>query len=191
MTRKISLLLFAAVLAMAVAPLASAQSTEPVEVLYHWGAIHKGPGQSPVFTFTVPDAPDAPASLPVEFQLTDKNGKVLFSDTFTALKGQVVSVAVVVAPELRFAQGTIEADVRAVIDPGMRTLVPSFRVLFPAGQVAPLDQLIPTLQVMDIFTGRVQVFSNTPRAVPARKPGRELAPSTWGSWSCLTESASR
>jgi len=164
------MLLFVAALALAVAPLASAQSTDPVEVTYHWGAIHKGPGQSPVFTFVVPDSPDAPASLPVEFQLTSKNGNVLYSNTLTAFKGQAVTVAVVTAPELRYAKSTIEADIYAVVDPNNRTLVPAVHVFLPAVQSSALDQLLPAVQVIDVVTGRVQFFSNTPRATVPDAP---------------------
>ncbi|MGH9813900.1 MAG: hypothetical protein ACRD4T_12275, partial [Candidatus Acidiferrales bacterium] len=146
MTGKIHLL-FVAVLALAVAPLASAQSTEPVEVTYHWGAIHKGPGQALAINFSVPDSADRPAPLPVEFQLTDKNGRVLYSNTIALPAVQSFAMAFVAPSEIKFAKANIEADIYALIDPNVRTLVPSFRVQFPAGTSLPAVQFTATLEV--------------------------------------------
>ena len=154
--------LFAVALILAVVPMASAQTTAPTEVMFHWGAIHKGVGQALVLNFELTDHFGGALTLPVEFHLEDKDGNVIYTDTVMVSSGRTVSAVFVVGPDIRIARSTIQGDIYAVVGPDVRLLSPCVKVVFPPGPSAPVDQLSATLEVVDVLTGRVQVFANNP-----------------------------
>lgn len=75
MCKRIRMLLVAFALALVAAPQTSAQTTEPTDVMFHWGAIHKGPGQVVVLNLELSDHTGSALTVPVEFQLEVKEGK--------------------------------------------------------------------------------------------------------------------
>lgn len=162
MGKKILMLVGAFALALVAAPQASAQTTEPTEVMFHWGPIHKGPGQAVVLNLELTDHTGSDLTVPVEFRLEDKNGDVISSNNITLSSGHAGSIVFAVGPEIRFARSTIEADIYAAIGPDIRLLLPCIKVLLPPGPSSPVDSMTATLEVMDVFTGRVQVFANDP-----------------------------
>ncbi len=170
MTKKILMLLFAFALVLVAAPRGSAQTTVPTEVMYHWGAIHKGPGQAVVLNFQLTDHIGSPITVPVEFRLEDKAGNVVYDNTVMVSSGRTFSIAFVVGPEYRVAQTTIQADIFAVIGPDVRTLSPCLKLDVPPGPGSPLDLPTPTLEVMDVLTGRVLEFANNPHTIIAAMP---------------------
>ncbi len=165
MTKKILMLLFAFALVLVAAPRGSAQTTAPTEVMYHWGAIHKGPGQAVVLNFQLTDHIGSPITVPVEFRLEDKAGNVVYDNTVTVSSGHTFSIVFAVGPEFRIAQTTIQADIFAVIGPDVRLIQPCIKVDVPPGPTSPIDLPTPTLEVMDVLTGRVQTFAPDPHIV--------------------------
>src|SRR6266699_1734357 len=113
MTKKILMLLFAFALVLVAAPRGSAQTTAPTEVMYHWCAIHKGPGQAVVLNFQLTDHIGSPITVPVE----------------------------------------------------IRPIQPCIKLDVPPGPGSPLDLPTPTLEVMDVLTGRVLEFANNPHTI--------------------------
>jgi hypothetical protein len=162
MSKKILMLLFVFALALVAAPQASAQTTEPTEVMFHWGPIHKGPGQAVVLNLELSDHPGSALSVPVEFRLEDKGGNVIYSYDITLSSGRAVSIVFAIGPEIRMARSTIQADIYAAIAPDIRLIQPCIKVLLPPGPTSPVDSMTATMEVMDVFTGRVQVFGNNP-----------------------------
>ena len=159
MTKKIVMLLAAAALALTAIPRASAQTTAPTEVMYHWGAIHKGVGQAIVLNFELTDHfGDPELTLPVEFRLEDKAGNVVYDNTFTVSAGHTFTAVFAIGPDIRIARSTIQGDIYGAIAPDVRLLAPCIRVTFPPGPSSPVDQIFTTLEVVDVLTGRVQVF---------------------------------
>lgn len=150
--------LVAATLVLAAAPRASAQTTEPTEAMFHWGAIHKAPGQVLVLNFQLTDHFGEALTVPVEFHLDDKDGNVIYTNTLLVSSGRTFSTVFAVAPELRVARSTVQGDIYALIDPNVRLLAPCIKVVFPPGPTAPVDQMFATLEVMDVLTGRVINF---------------------------------
>ena len=57
---------------------ASAQTTAPEEVMFHWGRVHLGTGQALVLNLELTDHFGGPLTLPVELQLEDKDGNVIY-----------------------------------------------------------------------------------------------------------------
>ncbi|PYT53683.1 MAG: hypothetical protein DMG43_08350 [Acidobacteria bacterium] len=165
MTKKILMLLFAFALVLVAAPRGSAQTTAPTEVMYHWGAIHKGPWQAVVLNFQLTDHIGSPITVPVEFRLEDNAGNVVYDNTVMVSSGRTFSIAFVVGPEYRVAQTTIQADIFAAIGPEIRTLAPCLKVVYPPGPGSPLDLPTPTLEVMNALTGQVQTFAADPHVV--------------------------
>ena len=170
-------ILFAAALALAVVPYASAQTITPATVDFSWGALHLSSGQAVVVNFLLNDHGPALA-LPVEFELDDKNGNTLFRQTVMVPAGRVVSLAIALGDKNTAAllPAVIPSDLYAIIDPNERktidpnihTVTPCVKVALPAGPIQPvLDRLTPTLEVMDISTGRGVSFANNPHAIIA------------------------
>jgi len=170
MTKKILMLLFALALVLVAAPRGSAQTTAPTEVMYHWGAIHKGPWQAVVLSFQLTDHIGSPITVPVEFRLEDKAGNVVYDNTVMVSSGRTFSIAFAIGPEIRVAQTTIQADIYAVIGPEIRTLSPCLKLDVPPGPTSPLDLPTPTLEVMDVLTGRVLEFANNPHTIIVAMP---------------------
>lgn len=154
--------LFAVAMLLAAAPLASAQTTEPTEVMFHWGAIHKGVGQALVLNLELTDHFGEALTVPAEFHLEDKDGNVVNTNTVLVSSGRTFSAVFAVGPEIRVARSTIQGDIYAIIGPEYRLLIPCIKVIFPPGPNTPVAQMFATLEVMDVVTGRVQVFANTP-----------------------------
>ncbi len=161
MTRRISLLLLTFVLALVAAPYAAAQTTQPVDVMYHWGPLHKGPGQAIVLNLSLTDHFGDPSlTVPVELLLEDNAGNVIYSNNVTLSAGRTFTAVFAVAPEVRIARSTIQGDIYATIDPNVRLLQPCIKVTYPPGPGAPADQFFATLEVMDVLTGRTQILAD-------------------------------
>ena len=154
--------LFAVALLCAAAPRASAQTTEPTEVMFHWGPIHRGLGQALVLNFELTDHFGDALTVPVEFHLEDKDGNVIYRNTVMVSSGRTFSTVFIVGPDVRVARSTIQGDIYAAIGPDVRLLLPCIKVDLPPGPNSPVDQMFATLEVMDVLTGRVQVFANDP-----------------------------
>jgi hypothetical protein len=165
MSTKIRTLLWAAALTLATAPWAAAQTTTPTEVMFHWGAMHVGPGQALAINLELTDHFGDPVTVPVELQLEDKNGNVISRNAITISEGHAISFAV--GPDIRALRSTIPADVYAAIGPDVRMIQPCLRLLWPPGPGSPVDRLTPTLEVMDVQTGRVTSLANNPHAIIA------------------------
>jgi len=164
-SKKILLSLLATVLTLAAAPYASAQTTQPTELMFHWGAIHRAPGQALALNLALSDHFGTFTDLPVEFQLEDRNGNVIYSNRTTISSGRAIIAVFVVGPEVRIARSTIEGDIYGVIGPEYRLLQPCIKVLLPPGPSSPVDSLTATLEVLDVLTGRVQTFAADPHIV--------------------------
>jgi hypothetical protein len=167
-TRKILVGTVAGALLGLTAPQAtSAQATTPPPpapyVMVNWGAIHLTPGQAVVLNLALGDE-GGEMKLPVQVELEDKNGNVVYRNTFTIATGHTISL--VVGPEIRTGpdiRTVIDADIYAIIGPEVRTIIPCLKVAWPPGPTQPiLDQLTPTLEVLDALTGRVEAFGNHP-----------------------------
>jgi hypothetical protein len=170
MRRTMLTLAFVFALVLVAAPMASAQSTAPTEVMFHWGPIHKAPGQALVLNLELTDHFGEALTVPAEFRLEDKNGNAIQSRNITLSSGGAVSAVFAVGPEIRIARSTIEGDIYAAIGPDIRLLLPCIKVLLPPGPSSPADRLTATLEVMDVLTGRVQVFANSPRITETPLP---------------------
>src|SRR6266545_7482551 len=125
--------LFAVALLVAAAPRASAQTTEPTEVMFHWGAIHKAVGQALVLNFELSDHFGEALTVPVEFHLEDKDGNVIYTNTVMVSSGHMFSTVFVIGPEIRVARSTVQGDIYAAIGPEFRLLSPCVKVVFPPG----------------------------------------------------------
>ncbi len=162
-------MLFAAALALAAVPYASAQIIAPATVEFSWGAMHLSSGQAVMINFTLDD--DGPAlTLPVEFSLSDKNGNLLFQRTLNVTSGRAVTLAVAFdeRDNRTLVPAVFPSDLYALIDPNFRTVTPCVKVTLPAGPYQPvLDRMTPTLELMDISTGRGVSFANNPHAIIA------------------------
>jgi hypothetical protein len=153
----------AAVLVLATAPWASAQTTAPGEVMFHWGRVHLGTGQALVLNFELTDHFGGPLTLPVELQLEDKDGNVIYRSSIEVSDGHAVSFAI--GPDFRTLRSTIQADIYAVMAPDIRLLAPCLKVIFPPEPNAPVDRMTPTLEVMDVVTGRLVTLANNPHMI--------------------------
>lgn len=163
MTKTFRILMCAAVLAVAVASRASAQTIDAGEVMFHWGPIHMAPGQALSLNFELTDHFGDPLTVPVELHVEDKNGAAIVSRTLTMSDGRAISF--VIGPDIRAARATIPGDVYAAIGPEFRLLLPCIRVGFPAGMPPPVDRVTVTLEVMDVATGRIVSVVNNPHAI--------------------------
>lgn len=155
MFRKVVLV---AALVLAAVPRASAQTIEATEVMFHWGVIHKAPGQALAINFQLTDHVGEALTAEVEFRLDDKDGNVIHTNTVLVSSGRAFSIVSAVAPEIRIARSTIQGDIYAFVDPNDRRLAPFIKVTFPPGSTAPVDQMFATLEVIDVLTGRVIEF---------------------------------
>jgi hypothetical protein len=153
----------ATLLVLATATWASAQTTAPEEVMFHWGRVHLGTGQALVLNLELTDHFGGPLTLPVELQLEDKDGNVIYRSSIELSDGHAVSFAV--APESRTLRSMIQADIYAVIAPDIRLLAPCLKVIFPPGPSATIDRMTPTLEVMDVATGRLVTLANNPHMI--------------------------
>ena len=163
MIKRLRLLTLAAALLLAAAPWASAQTTAPGEVMFHWGRVHVGTGQALVLNFELTDHFGGPLTLPVELQLEDKNGNVIYRNSIEVSDGHAVSFAV--GPDIRTLRSSIAADVYAAIGSEIRMLQPCIKVIFPPGPSATIDRMTPTLEVMDVVTGRLVTLANNPHMI--------------------------
>ena len=94
-TRKILFATVAGALLGLTAPQAtSAQTTTPPApyVMVNWGAVHVTPGQVVVLNLTLGDE-GGEMKLPVQVELEDKNGNVVYRNTFTIVTGHTISLA--------------------------------------------------------------------------------------------------
>lgn len=155
----------AALVALSATQSVFAQSTAPTPVMFEWGALHPRLGQAISLNFALNDEGE-PLTLPVEFKITDQSGKVLYQNTVMVSSGQAISF--VVGPEVRGVPDirSIPADIYLAVGPDIRTLQPCLKVLFPPGPSGPfLDRVTPTLEVLDVVTGRLMNFSNNPHMI--------------------------
>jgi hypothetical protein len=163
MIKRLRLLTFAAALVLATAPWASAQTTAPGEVMFHWGRVHLGTGQALVLNFELTDHFGGPLTLPVELQLEDKDGNVIYRNSIEVSDGHAVSFAV--GPDARTLRSTIAADVYAITGPDVRMIQPCIKVIYPPGPSVPVDRMTLTLEVMDVVTGRLVTLANNPHMI--------------------------
>ena len=77
----------ATLLVLATATWASAQTTAPEEVMFHWGRVHLGTGQALVLNLELTDHFGGPLTLPVELQLEDKDGNVIYRSSIELSDG--------------------------------------------------------------------------------------------------------
>jgi hypothetical protein len=165
MTKRILMLLFAAVLVLAALPCASAQTTAPTEVMFHWGTIHRVTGEAMAINFELSDHFGLTAPAAVELRLEDKDGNLVYDNSITVTPGHAVSWVIAVGPDVRIASKTIAGDIYGVVGPDIRTLQPCLKVTWPPGPTSPVDSMTPTLEVMDVLTGRVLDFANNPHTI--------------------------
>jgi len=163
MIKNLRLMTLAAALLLATAPWASAQTTAPGEAMFHWGRVHVGTGQALVLNFELTDHFGGPLTLPVELQLEDKDGNVIYRNSIEVSDGHAVSFAV--AQDSRTLRGTIAADIYAAVGPEIRMIQPCIKVIFPPGPSAPVDRMTLTLEVMDVVTGRLVTLANNPHMI--------------------------
>jgi hypothetical protein len=153
----------AALVALAAPPSVSAQSTAPTPVMFEWGALHPRLGQAISLNFALSDEG---GPLTLEIEITDQSGKVLYQNTVMVSSGQAISF--VVGPEVRGLPDirNIPADIYLAVGPDIRTIQPCLKVLLPPGPSGPLlDRVTPTLEVLDVTTGRLMNFSNNPHMI--------------------------
>jgi hypothetical protein len=177
MLKKVRTALFAAFVILTVAPCVSAQtltgpSTEtppgpsaPAEVMFHWGPLHLAPGQALVINFELTDHFGDPLTLPVEFQLEDRSGALVYRYALDVSSGSAVSFAAAVSPEYKTLRSTLPADIYAAVGPDIRLLAPCLKVLFPPGPGVPVDRMTLTLEVVDVQTGRTVSVLNNPHTI--------------------------
>jgi len=165
MTKRLPMLLSAAVLALAALPLASAQTIAPTEVMFHWGPIHRVTGQALAINFELSDHFGSTGTLPVELHLEDSAGNVIYDNTIMVTPGQAVSWVITVGPDIRTASKTIAGDIYGAIEPTIRLIQPCLKVIYPPGPSSPLDSTTQTLEVMDVASGRVLTFTNNPHTI--------------------------
>jgi hypothetical protein len=159
MIRTIQMILFTFVLALMAAPYAAAQTTESVDVMYHWGPLHKGTGQAVVLNLSLTDHFGDPAlTVPAEIVVEDNAGNVLFSQKVTLGTDRAIIAVLTTGPEMRTARSTIQGDIYAAVGPEYRLLAPCIKVTFPSGRGR--EQFFATLEVMDVLTGRTQIFAD-------------------------------
>jgi hypothetical protein len=164
MIRNFRMLLMAATLIVAAAPGASAQTTTFTEVMFHWGAVHIAPGQALALNLELTDHFGEPLTLPVELQLEDKDGNVIYKQDVTISSGHAISFVLVIGPEVRTARSTIQGDIYGAVAPEVRLLQPCIKVILPPGP-GTVDRMTPTLEVMDVVTGRVLDIVNNPHTI--------------------------
>jgi hypothetical protein len=154
--------LCAATLALAAVSVASAQVDPGASIQYNWGAAHTNSGQATLLNFSVSNA-SGPLTVSVQLELHDQNGNMLYRNSILVSSGHSVTFAI--GPTIR----TIPADIYALIGPEVRTIQPSIKVSWPpgpTGTMPPPEQLLtPTLEVMDVVTGRVVAMANNPHAI--------------------------
>jgi hypothetical protein len=99
----------------------------------------------------------------VQFELQDQNGNTLYRNSVMVSSGHSVTLAI--GPTIR----TIPADIYAAIGPEVRTIQPCLKVSYPpgpTGSMPPPERLLtPTLEVMDVVTGRVVAMASNPHAI--------------------------
>ncbi len=153
----------AAALMLAVASPVAAQTTAPGEVMFHWGPLHLGPGQALAINFELTDHIGGPLTLPVELQIEDKNGNVVYRNAIDVSDGHAISFAI--GPDVRTLRSVLPADVYAIVGPDVRPLHPCIKVIYPPGPGTPVDRMTLTLEVIDVLTGRVVGLANNPHAI--------------------------
>jgi hypothetical protein len=161
--KTLRLMTLAAAIVMTTAPWVSAQTTSPTEVMFHWGRVHLGTGQALVLNFELTDHFGGPLTLPVELQLEDKDGNVIYRNSIEVSDGHAVSF--VVGPEYRALRSTIQGDIYAIIGPEVRTIQPCIKVIYPPGPSGTFERMTPTMEVMDVLTGRLLDFANNPHMI--------------------------
>jgi hypothetical protein len=166
MLKKVRTALFTAFVIVAAAPWASAQTTaETTEVMFHWGPLHLTSGQALVVNFELTDHFGDALTLPVEFELEDRGGVLVYRSALEVSSGRAVSFATAVGPEYRTLRSTLPADLYAVIGPEIRLLIPCVKVLVPPGPSVPVDRMTLTLEVVDVQTGRTVSVMNNPHTI--------------------------
>jgi hypothetical protein len=163
MSKRIGFVSFVIAVMASLAPVASAQTTAPGEVMFHWGPLHVGPGQALAINFELTDHFGGPLTLPVELQIEDKSGNPLFRNAISVDDGHAISFAV--GPEFRTLRAVIAADVYAVVGPEIRLIQPCIKVIYPPGPSAPVDRMTLTLEVIDIVSGGVVSVANNPHMI--------------------------
>ena len=155
----------AALVALSATQSVSAQTTAPTQVMFEWGALHPRLGQAISLNFALSDQ-GGPLTLPVELEITDQGGKVLYKNTVMVSSGQAISF--VIGPEIRGVPDirSIPADIYAIVGPDIRTIQPRIEIIYPPGPSGPfLDRTTLTLEVLDVMTGRLVNFSNNPHMI--------------------------
>ena len=154
---------FAVVMMLAAVSLASAQSSSPGgQVMFHWGPVHLAPGQAIAINFELTDHLGGPLTLPVELQLEDKSGNLIYRGEVAVEDGHAVTFAI--GPEIRLLR-SLPADVYAAVGPEIRLLQPCLKVAWPPGPTSPVDRMTLTLEIIDVTTGRVVAVANNPHAI--------------------------
>lgn len=166
MLKKVRAALFAAFVILAAAPWASAQTPPgPSDVMFHWGALHLTPGQALVINFELTDHFGDALTLPVEFQLEDRSGALVYRNALDVSSGSAVSFATVMGPEYKTLRSTLPADLYAITGPEIRLLSPCIKVRLPPGPSTPVDRMTLTLEVIDVQTGRTVSVINNPHTI--------------------------
>jgi hypothetical protein len=164
MTKRIILLATALLLAAVTG--VAAQSVAPAStVMVEWGAIHPNATQVVAFNVTIGDECSA-TNVTVELDLESKTGQVLSRSILSVPAGQTITFAM--GPDSRAVRDAIGADAYVVLPANQRVLVPCLKIGFPPGPCrAPVDVLTPTMETLDIFTGRLMSFANNPHTTVA------------------------
>jgi hypothetical protein len=165
MTKRILMFVFAAVLALTALPGACAQTTAPTEAMFHWGTIHRVSGQALAINFELTDHLGLTSPVAVELRLEDKDGNLIYDNSMTVTPGHATTWVIVIGPDIRVASKTIPGDIYGVVAPEIRLLQPCIKVTWPPGPTSPVDSMTPTLEVMDVLTGRVLDFANNPHTI--------------------------
>jgi hypothetical protein len=164
--KKVSAAVFAAFAILGAATSASAQLPPgPSDVMFHWGPLHLTPGQALVINFELTDHFGDALTLPVEFQLEDRSGTLVYRNALEVSSGSAVSLAAVIGPEYKTLRSTLPADLYAIIGPDIRLLIPCLKVLTPPGPSVPVDRMTLTLEVVDVQTGRIVSVLNNPHTI--------------------------
>src|SRR5262249_61111401 len=83
----------AAAVMLAVASSVSAQTTAPGEVMFHWGPVHVASGQAVAINFALTEHFGGPLTLPVELQIENKDGAVIYGNAIDVAGGPALPLA--------------------------------------------------------------------------------------------------
>jgi hypothetical protein len=133
--------------------------------MFHWGAVHTVSGQALAFNFELSDHFGLTAPADVELRLEDKNGNLVYDKSMTVTPGHGVTWVITLAQDARTAGKTIDSDTHGIIAIDIHTLIPCLKVTYPPGPSSPVDSMPPTLEVMDVASGRVLDFANNPHTI--------------------------